>query len=271
MSTATAPSGSYGKDEVRRQKERTPFWTRPENAAGWTRFLPYGLLLSLTVGLYARTTYYGFVWDDFHYIIENTRIQGLTPTNLLTIWTRPYFNQYAPLHLSFLAAVYSLAALHAAGYHLSQVLLQCCCVALLFLVLKKIESARIAFLSSLLFAVYPPNVETVAWISETKSTLAFMFFLLSFLFYMRHKEAGELRDGLLSGLFFALSLLSKLNTVGGPLVFVAYDRLYGKESKSKSRILTGSLFLLSALAAVIQLAVARGLTDPSHTLVDSTI
>ena len=247
------------------------FWKFPEQASGWKWVLPLLLLVGATLALYAKTVYYGFVWDDFHYIHENAQIQKLTLAHLLTIWTQPYFQQYAPLHLSFLALVHSISGLAPSGYHLSQLLLQSGCVCLLYHVLRKMEPRRVALLASLVFAVYPPNVENVAWISETKSTLALFFFLLSFLFYMRWRTADKRPDGFLSIFFFVLSLLSKLSTIVGPVVFLAYDRSYRETSKPKKHLVTGLLILASAIAAMIQLHFAWGQADTSHTLADSSI
>jgi protein O-mannosyl-transferase len=271
MSThADRPRSEIDHEEFRSART-VSFWDFPERITGRQLFLPYLLLLSITLALFGSTVYYNFVWDDFHYVLENTRIQGLSLANLKAIWTRPYFSQYAPFHISFLAVIHSISGLKPFGYHLSQVLLHSACVFLLYAVIRRTESARIAFLASLLFAVYPPGVETVAWISETKSTLAFLFFLLSFLFYRRSRQAGRWRDELLCGLFFALSLLSKLSTVFAPLIFLADARIEPARSQSKSNRLIACLFLLSAAAVAIQFAVRRSLLDTSHTLGDSSI
>jgi tetratricopeptide (TPR) repeat protein len=48
-----------------------------------------------------------------------------------------------------------------------------------------------AFLAALLFAVYPVNVETVAWIASRKNIMAMLFFLLSILWYLKADELAR--------------------------------------------------------------------------------
>ncbi|MBI4479619.1 MAG: glycosyltransferase family 39 protein [Acidobacteria bacterium] len=231
------------------------------------------LLLSVTIALYGSTLYYGLVWDDFLYIRGNYRIQVLSADRLRDIWTSTFLGNYAPLHNTLLALLYSLSGLEPFAYHLTQFLLQCACVCMLYFVLKEAESGPVALLASLLFAVYPPNIETVAWVSETKSTLAFLFFLISLHYFIRLREQPRWTNGVLSGLFLVLSLLSKINTVVAPLVFILYD--YRKERpivKTKQTWTTVCFLLIGLLFAAIHLASSSGLsrTAPEF-LVDATL
>src|SRR3989338_4058011 len=169
---------------------RTSLLDFPERAVSWQKLLPYVVLLSVTLALYGSTVYFNFVWDDGYYIGKNYRVQGLSLDHLRAIWTQSFMGHFAPMHLTTLAILHSLSGMEPFGYHLGQVLLHSACVGLLYVALCQMESPRIAFVTSLLFAVYPPNIETVAWVSETKSTLAFLFFLLSLLFFLRLLEHG---------------------------------------------------------------------------------
>ena len=219
----------------------------PESLQSWRRSLPYALLLGITLVLYGATAYFGFVFDDFNYVIENYRIQALSSRHFLAIWTNPFSGQYAPLHHSLLALIYFFSGLEPFGYHLAQLLLHGACVCLLYFVLKMAESARVALLACLLFAVYPPNIETVAWVSETKSSLAFLFFLLSFLFFHRLRTRERWSDGLLCALFLLLSLLSKVSTVAAPAIFLLYDYRQGRAWTKGSAASLACFFLISAV------------------------
>ena len=225
-----------------------------ERLHSWQRLLPYALLLSITVALYGPALYYGFVWDDAYYIETNYRIQGLTPVQMKAVWTGTYLGHYAPIHHTFLALLYQLADAEPFGYHLTQLLLHAACVCLLYLILAKIESARIALLASLLFAVHPTNVETVAWVSETKSTLAFLFFLLSFLAFLRLRERGGWGYGVLCAVLLVLSLLAKINTVVAPAIFLLWDYRQRRPFDKHTIASLACYFLMATLLTVVHLS-----------------
>lgn len=223
-----------------------------ERLVSWQKSLPYVLLLTITFAIYGPSLYFDFVWDDIAYIADNTRIHGLSPQHLRMIWTSTYFGHYAPLHNLFLAVLYFFYDLEPFGYHLAQLLVHSACVGLLYFVLQRIESARVAFLATLLFAVYPPNIETVAWISETKSTLAFLFFLISFWTFLRFRESGQRWMGIVCAVFFLLSLLAKVSTIVAPTIFLLYDYKEGRLNRKNAGSLA-AFFLIGFLFAAIHL------------------
>ncbi|MBI3895917.1 MAG: glycosyltransferase family 39 protein [Acidobacteria bacterium] len=225
----------------------------PERLDRWRRLLPYALLLSVTLALYATTLYFDFVWDDDVYVRKNYRIQGLSPLHLQAIWSNIYLGHYAPIQHTFLAILHHCSGMEPFGYHLGQLLIHAACVCLLYFLLKKLEAPRVALLASLLFAVHPTNIETVAWVSETKSTLAFLFFLLSFWAFLRFRDKEHWSHAILCALFLVLSWLSKINTIVAPAIFFLYDYRQGTLKKRQLKSLTG-FFLLSAIFVAIHLA-----------------
>src|SRR5262249_52369765 len=142
----------------------------------------------------------------------------------------------------------------------------------LYFVLSELESQPVALLSSLLFAVYPPNVETVAWVSEIKSTLAFLFFLWSFHFYIRGRNREGWINGLVSAAFLMLSLLSKINTVVAPLIFLLYDYRKNAVPKGRQAAELAGLFLIAVVFASIHLASSTTLSQGApEFLADATL
>ncbi|MBI3934269.1 MAG: glycosyltransferase family 39 protein [Acidobacteria bacterium] len=245
-----------------RMSSGTTLFDFPNQPGRWGKVLPYALLLGVTLGLYGASLYFYFVWDDFAYIVKNYRIQGLDWAHVRAFWTGTYLHHYAPVHHTLLALLYHFSGLNPFGYHLAQVLLHAGCVCLVYFIVRKLESPRVAMLASLLFAVHPANVETVAWISETKSTLAFLFFLLSFWCYLRFREKGHPRermlDGLLAGLFLVLSVLAKINTVVAPAIFLLYDYKAGASLKKLQWRSLIPFFLISAIFTLVHLASFHG-------------
>ena len=205
---------------------------------GWRKALPYTVLVSATLAIYLQTLAYGFVWDDTQYVVDNFTIQSLKWENFYRIWTTPHLYNYAPLHLLLLALIHGCSGLNPVGFHLAQLILHAACVCLVYYVVKGMESPRIALLGAFWFAVFPPNVESVAWVSESKSTLAFLLFLISFLFFLRHRKQERASDATWCGIFLVLSLLAKVSTIVAPAIFLAYDLREGRiRGKSRWRTL----------------------------------
>ncbi len=77
-------------------------------------------------------------------------------------------------------------------------------VVLLFWVLQRATGYRgRSFVVAALFAVHPLNVESVAWISERKTTLSMVFFLLALAAYRWYaREPRVSRYLLVAWLFF---------------------------------------------------------------------
>ncbi|HEY7616364.1 MAG TPA: glycosyltransferase family 39 protein, partial [Terriglobales bacterium] len=239
-----------------------PLRTFPEQSeAGW-KWLPYALLLAVTFALYGATLCFDFVWDDILYIHRNYRIHRLDLPHLYAFWTGTYLGHYAPVQHTFLALLYHFFGVEPFGYHLAQVLVHAASACLLFFVLQKMEMPRVAWVASLLFAVHPTSIETVAWVSETKSTLAFFFFLLSVWFFIRLRERERPReqwtDGVLAGLFLILSVLSKINTVVAPAIFLLYDYRQGASFRTLRWRSLGCFFLISAAFTAIHLGAFHG-------------
>lgn len=230
----------------------------PNRLRGWQRAIPYALLLFITAALYATTLHFDFVWDDNAYVLRNYRIQGFDWIHLHAIWTHTFLGHYAPVQHSFLAFVYYFSGLNPFGYHLAQLLVHAACVLLLYQLLTKVESSRVALLATLLFVVHPTNIETVAWVSETKSTLAFFFFLLSFWFFIRMRERERLQDGVLSGLFLIISVMAKINTVVAPAIYLVYDHWQGTKLRPRRWRSLAVFFLISGLFSIIHLSAFHG-------------
>ncbi len=214
---------------------------------------PYALMAAVTAVLYGQALGYDFLWDDFAYIHRNIRIHGLGWENIRAIWSGTYLGHYAPVHHTVLAVLHQLSGGSAFGFHLGQLILHLACAWVLYRVLLKLELPRVALLASLLFVLHPTNVETVAWISETKSTAAFLFFLLSFRWFIRYRETTWWGDVAICAGFFLLSMLAKVNTIVAPAVFLFYD--YREQLRFTARRATSLavLFLISGLFALLHL------------------
>ena len=106
--------------------------------------------------------------------------------------------------------------LNTLGYHIDNVLLHVC-NALLFGWLLRLLNVRGATLATVIFALHPIEVESVAWISERKNLLSTCMALLSMIVYWRSVSwVGWLGAFAL----FVLAMLSKTVACSTPAVLL---------------------------------------------------
>ena len=187
------------------------------------------ILAVVTLLAYQPAWQGGFVWDD-EPNIASPELRSLD--GLRQIWFQPRATQqYQPLHYSSSWLQQRLMGNSPTGYHLVNLLLHIGCVVL---VLKILRFLRVpgAELATMIFALHPVNVETVAWIAERKNTLSGVFGLAATLWYLKFDESrsGREKDGpqghgyrnyaLAIGLF-VLGLLTKTSIVALPLAWLA--------------------------------------------------
>ncbi len=188
---------------------------------------PYVALLAVVVGLYGKSTGFQLLptWDDDLYVINNPLIRGLSWESLTTLFSTTYFGHYAPLHLLSYALDFTLwGGVDAAGFHLTNVLLHGANACLVVAVVGAYTGKKsLAWWSALLFAVHPVNVENVAWVSERKTLLATLFFLVTLLCYRHFRESKRTRWLLAALLLFAMALLCKPIVVTLPLLLLCHE------------------------------------------------
>ena len=171
------------------------------------RFLPAALIVAAALLVYAPVFRAGFIWDDDKFLTDNRLIRA--PDGLCRFWFTTATPDYFPLTSSMLWFEWRLWGLHAAGYHLVNVLLHAASAVLLWRVLLRLKVPG-AWLAGLIFAVHPVAVESVAWIAERKSTLPMVLYLASLLAWMHSEDDRQLPIG---HWLFAIRF-SALRTIG---------------------------------------------------------
>jgi tetratricopeptide (TPR) repeat protein len=178
-------------------------WTGEGAARPW---LLGAVLVLAAVVSYACVRGAGFVWDDDVFLTDNPLIRA--SDGLRRFWFTGEPTDYWPVTSSTLWLEWRLWGHDPLGYHVTNLMLHCCEVVLVWRILERLKVPG-AFVAAAVFAVHPVNVETVAWITQRKNLMAMLFYLASIRLFLAAEEAppgvagGRSRS---SGVWLALSL-----------------------------------------------------------------
>lgn len=210
----------------------------PGGASPAARFYPFFrnrlvlsiILLVVSFAVFIPSLYNEFVWDDVTFIVEAEPYLDAYKFKPGMFLKKPKSNikYYRPLFTLSLVTDYRMWGLSPFGYHLTNILLHSAStLALFFMVLvlcrefKVKNPDAVAFLSALLFAVYPLHVESVSFISARADMMAGTLLFLSVGFYaLSYRKLLYLIPAAVS-LF--LSLYTKEVAYSFPIVLLGFD------------------------------------------------
>jgi hypothetical protein len=171
-------------------------------------FVPLLLVFTLlALIVYAAAFGGAMMSDDEHYVASNPYIQELSLENLVAILdptsiVSQLVENYAPVHLLLHAGAWALFGPAVTGHHVFNVLLHALGCALFSLFLHRSGVGRaLSAIAGAALLLHPANVEAVAWISQLKTTSAFVLSLLALLAHPRRPVLGLA--------LFGLALLAK--------------------------------------------------------------
>ncbi|OGS47362.1 MAG: hypothetical protein A2539_07345 [Elusimicrobia bacterium RIFOXYD2_FULL_34_15] len=151
------------------------------------------LLVVFGMLLYANTIKNSYVWDDILFIKEGNFIKNFS--NSWVIFSpKNYFKYtqdftYRPLPFLYIMANYKIWNTNPIWHRLGNISLHIINGILIFLLISFIlKNEFIAFLSGLFFMLHPVNTEVVNMISFNETQISTLFFLLSFLLYLKSKK-----------------------------------------------------------------------------------
>jgi tetratricopeptide (TPR) repeat protein len=228
------------------------------------------VLVLATAAAYAPLLRADFITlDDPIYVLNNEHVTtGLTLANVEWAFRTGHAMNWHPITwISHMLDV-EMFGLAPAGHHAMNVLLHAASAVLLLFALDRLtrafwESVAVAAL----FALHPLHVESVAWIAERKDVLSGLFFALTLLAYARYVERPGTARYALVLVPAALGSLSKPTLVTLPFLLLLLDgwplgRMRtprpGKATKAGGRTRFGALVRekipLFVLAAGVALA-----------------
>jgi protein O-mannosyl-transferase len=231
-----------------------------------------GALIFICLALFANSLQNEFVWDDTWLIPDNPHLCRLA--NIPRFFTPHYWNHqhpfsglkdYRPIRTTTFALDYFFWKQNPAGYRLTNIVLHVINVLLVYgliglLTRNAFDPRRpspppllcyLPFWVALLFAAHPVHTEAVVFIKNRSDLLACLFYLISFIVFVRGllQDTGRLRvfSRLLAWGCFCLALLSKEMALTLPAVLMLYALCF-LSGKKRSQALWGGLpFWLLAL------------------------
>ncbi|MFA5039289.1 MAG: tetratricopeptide repeat protein [Candidatus Omnitrophota bacterium] len=183
-------------------------------------------LLFVLLLIYGRSLAGPFIWDDYSLIVNNPDIGNpwfFFSHSLYPSSPDSALSYYRPLQALSYFLDFRIWRFHAAGYHLSNILLHWLNAFLIFRFVKSVSESRWAgFLASLLFALNPVFTTSVTYISGRADLLLLFFVLLSLASLKKFLQTRSLGFYACSMAFFICALLSKESALLFPLLVFAY-------------------------------------------------
>ena len=148
-------------------------------SAGWLALA----FVAVGLAVYAPSFEGQFLSDDLHYVRHNEYIHTPSFENLVDIWNptsevAELVENYAPVHLSLHSLEWQFFGPEVTGYHVVNVLLHAWAALLLALLFRRSGIAGwSSAMGAAVFLLHPANVESVAWISQLKSSSALVLSL----------------------------------------------------------------------------------------------
>src|SRR5947199_9776675 len=229
-----AAEPQHPRPPLRERREPVPS-ALPQRRGFW---LVPALIALVTFAAFLPVLQNQFVdWDDQRNFLDNHHYRGLGWTHLRWMWTT-HLGHYIPLTWMTLGLDYLLWGMNPVGYHLTNLLLHAANAVVFFFVVRRLLTRALsspserghalalsAGFASLVFAIHPLRVESVAWATERRDVLSGLFYLLTILMYLRAREREERGRGWywLSVAAFVLALLSKSMVVNLPIVLLILD------------------------------------------------
>lgn len=204
------------------------------------KFLPY-LLILFTFIIYFNSLFNDFAYDDRYTIVNNTNLKNFKQ-GIPNFFSKDYFKisgteqTYRPVTTLYYFIVYAFWKLNPLAYHLLSIILHTAVVLLIYFLFRKLTGNHIlSFCVSILYLAHPALTETVNCPSYIEDILSALFFILSFIFYLKFKETDNKKNYLyaISLLFFLIALLSKEMAITLPAVIILYELFIGKKEPDK--------------------------------------
>lgn len=191
----------------------------------WFLFFSIAILLACAA-IYLPTLRFGFsAYDDPVLVAHNVHVRE-GPTRAGIVWALGSFeeaNWHPATWISWMIDA-RLGGMNPSRFHATNLLLHALSAIVLLLALDRLTgSPGRSGIVALLFAVHSFHVESVAWIAERKDLLSGLFFALTLLAYARYARGPSVGRYTMVAAAFLLGLASKPMLVTTPLILWLLD------------------------------------------------
>ncbi len=206
----------------------------------------FGLAIIILLGIiiYSNSFQCSFHFDDFHNIVDNTRIRNLA--DVKSWWN---FYPTRPLSIFTFAVNYHFSQLNVWPYHLVNLVIHlnnACLAGWLTLLIFSSPAMKdhpvsrhkrgIAFLTAILFVSHPLATQSVTYIVQRMASMVTLFYLLSLALYVKarlSKTGITAKLMLFAGSFVSaiLAMLTKENAFTLPLAFLLFELFFFRTKK----------------------------------------
>jgi len=216
----------------------------------------YGFILIIySLIFYFPSLYNGFFcWDDKTVALAPVIIH-MTFAGIVHLFFSFHVGLYHPLTSFSFMLDYSIGNGSPWPFHITNLILHICNILLLFVLLIRLtRNLRISFITCLLFAAHPMHIESIAWITSRKDLMFTFFSLLSITFYTDYTDKRQKVIYYFLVMFCVIfALLSKIQAVTLPFIFLLIDYFKGKSWKLRLIMEKVPFFLLCIFFGILNI------------------
>ena len=174
-----------------------------------------------------------FLLDDYYVLFGKDGVENLkSPSSL---FTTPRDGFFRPVGYGLLRICYLVFGDHPFVYHLANLFLfAALCILIFLFVLELAGDEKLAFLTSLIYAVHPINQTVVNFASFSSMATYPIFMLLSMICVLRFLDSPKKISYFLTLLFLFMALLSHEMAVLFPVYFILIALLLNRGDKKEA-------------------------------------
>jgi tetratricopeptide (TPR) repeat protein len=223
------------------------------------------LVIIVTFLVYSKSLFYPAIsWDDPEMIFKNKAVKDF---DLKTLFNSHYVGNYIPVTMLFHAIAWFIFEEWAGGHHLFSVIFHLVNILLVYQITNHIlKNKTYSFITIILFALHPLQIESIAWASEFKTILSATFFLASIRQFVNYIDEQKQKHYIYCLILFLLACLSKPSAVVLPFILILFELILNKSFLFSKLLKYLPFFFVSALMAyvTIQTQTADQFINHSH-------